>query len=133
MFVRLLILPFLGVLATAADAPPLKALAQLQPGRWTLTSHDGDFTSRSICIGDARALIQVRQPGPACSRFVIADDPARAVVHYTCPGSGHGRTTIRVETPRLAQVETQGIADNSPFDLSIEARRMGDCQALSLR
>lgn len=132
--VRLLVMPLLGLLATAADAPPpFKALATLQPGRWALSSRDGDFPARSICIGDARALLQVRQPASACTRFVIADEEKTTVVHYTCPGSGHGRTTVRVETPRLAQVETQGIADNSPFDLHIEARRVGECQALSLR
>ena len=133
MFVRCLIVPMLGLLATAADTPPLKALASLQPGRWALTSRDGEFAARSICIGDPRALLQVRQPGPSCSHFVISDEPHMAVVHYTCPGAGHGRTTVRVETPRLAQVETQGIADNSPFDLDVEARRVGECQALSLR
>lgn len=130
---RFLVLPLLVLTATAANAPPLRALSILQPGRWVLSSRDGDFAARSICLGDPRALLQVRQPETVCTRFVIADDAATSVVHYACPGTGHGRTTVRVETPRLAQIETQGIADNAPFDLSIEARRVGECQALSLR
>ncbi len=44
---------------------------------------------------------------------------------------GSGRTTIRVETPRLVQIETQGIADQSPFAFSAEARRIGTCTAPS--
>ena len=133
MTLRLLSLPLIVLLATAADAPPLAALGALQPGRWALSSPDGDFAKRSVCLGDARQLLQIRQPSAACSRFVITNDPNVATVHYTCPGSGHGRTTVRVETPRLAQVETQGVVGNAPFDLTIEARRLGECQALSMR
>jgi hypothetical protein len=50
-------------------------------------------------------------------------------VHYTCPGSGHGRTTIRKETNRLVQIDTQGIASGSPFSRTFEARRGGSCSA----
>ena len=78
-------------------------------------------------------LLQIRQPASACSRYVITNDKQVATVHYTCPGSGHGRTTVRVETPRLAQVETQGVVGAEPFDISIEARRVGSCAALSMR
>lgn len=126
-------LPLVGLLVTAADAPPLAALNLLQPGKWTLTSQDTTFTSRSLCIGDPKALLQIRQPLPTCTRFVVTNDPRRAVVSYTCQGSGNGLTTIRVETPRLAQIETQGVFGGAPFDLSIEARRIGDCPTLSMR
>lgn len=130
---RFLVVPVLGILATAADGPPLVALGQLQPGKWLLTSHDADFAARSVCIGDPKVLLQIRHPVPACTRFVVANDPRRAVVSYSCPGGGNGLTTVRVETPRLAQIETQGVAGGSPFDLMIEARRTGECQALSMR
>lgn len=130
---RFLVLPLIGLLATAAEAPSLVALGRLEPGRWALSSADGDFTKRQLCIGDPRQLLQIRQPAAACSRFVIANDTEVTTIHYTCPGSGHGRTTIRVETPRLAQVQTQGIAENAPFDLTVEARRIGECQTLSMR
>lgn len=132
--IRFLVLPFVGLLATAADAPPLVALAQLQPGKWLLTSRNSTFESRSVCIGDAKVLLQIRHPvSTTCNRFVVANDPQRAVVSYSCPGTGNGLTTVRVETPRLAQIETQGVLNGSPFDLAIEARRTGECPALSLR
>ncbi len=126
------ILP-VALFAAAADAPTLTALDSMQPGLWALSSRDSGFAKHSICLGDPRALIQIRQPSAVCSRFVIASDAASATVHYTCPGLGHGRTTIRVETARLAQVETQGIVGKAPFDMTIEARRTGACPALSMR
>jgi hypothetical protein len=133
MKTRYFVLPLVGFFATAADAPPLAALAQLQPGKWTLTSHDTAFATRSLCIGDPKVLLQIRHPVASCNRFVVANDPRRAVVSYSCPGSGNGLTTVRIETPRLAQIETQGVVSGAPFDLAIEARRTGDCPALSMR
>jgi len=127
------LVPFVGLFTTAADAPPLTALSVLQPGRWALSSHDTSFAPRAICLGDTRVLLQIRHPMPTCTQFVVANDPRRAVVSYTCPGAGNGMTTIRVETPRLAQVETQGVAGGAPFDLVIEARRTGECPTISMR
>jgi hypothetical protein len=105
----------------------------LQPGRWTLSSHDADFETRVICIGDPKVLLQIRHPASTCNRFVVANDSRHAVVSYSCSGAGNGLTTIRVETPRLAQIETQGVAGGALFDLAIEARRTGDCPSLSMR
>ncbi len=133
MAIRFLLLPFVGAVATVAEAPPLAALQQLQPGRWTLSSHDADFETRAVCIGDPKILLQIRHPLALCNRFVVANDRNRAVVSYSCSGAGNGLTTIRIETPRLAQIETQGVAGGAPFDLAIEARRTGDCPSLSLR
>ena len=119
-----------AVLAQPVAAPQvLSALALIQPGQWSLHAHDRPSDNRSICVGDARALLQVRHGEAMCSRFVIASDARTATVHYTCPGSGHGRTTIRVESPHIIQIETQGIINNEPFALSWEGRRTGDCVA----
>ncbi len=114
------------VLSQPAAAPTLAALAMLEPGQWQLKSPD-PLESRSICLADPRTLLQLRHGKSPCSRFVISNDPKATTVHYTCPGAGHGRTTVRVETPRLAQIDSQGIADNEPFELHFEARRVGNC------
>src|SRR3546814_2145741 len=74
-------------------------------------------------------MIQVYHPGATCSRYVIEDTPNSVTVHYTCPGAGHGRTTIRSETNRLVQIDTQGIAEGRPFSQAIEARRTGGCRS----
>ena len=86
-----------------------------------------DGTSRRMCLEGIEPLIQLAHAGPVCSRFVIADQPDRATVHYTCPGAGWGRTSVLVETPRLARINSQGISGRAPFALVAEARRVGDC------
>lgn len=119
------------VAMSQARAPVIAALGTIEPGQWQLREREGARTlsTRNICVSDASSLLQVRHPGASCSRYVITNDPKNAVVHYTCPGAGHGRTNIRVETPRLIQIFSQGIADNAPFDFKMEGRRVGSCSA----
>ena len=111
--------------AVPARAPTLALLDKVEHGQWLLRETGG--STRTLCLTDPDALLQVRHGGAQCSRFVIAEAADRATVHYTCPGQGHGRTTIVVETPRLVRIETQGVADGAPFELELEGRRSGMC------
>ena len=113
--------------ALTQGAGKLPALARLEPGLWQLRNLDDSRPLPSICLGDPNLLMQVQHRNSPCSRLVIATDPRGATVQYTCPAGGFGRTSIRVETPRLAQIDTQGIVDNSPFGYRAEARRVGAC------
>jgi hypothetical protein len=133
MSFRIALFAFAALLVTGASQPPeaLPAIAKLQPGQWALTVRDDPAESRSICIADPHALLQIEHSRASCSRFVIANSLREATVHYTCPGRGHGRTTVRTETPRLAQIETQGIVSGAPFSMVFEARRTGDCAAVT--
>ncbi len=106
----------------------MPALAMIQPGQWFLKSRSGGTANRSVCVQDVRALLQVEHGSAICNRFVISNSARETTVHYTCPGSGHGRTTIKVETARLIQIESQGIANQEPFAVEFEARRTGDCK-----
>ncbi|WP_448502230.1 hypothetical protein [Sphingomonas sp.] len=116
------------VLAAPAQAPALKVLGGLERGSWQLRERDGGGVE-TLCLGDAQALLQLRHPGLSqCTRFVIADAARAGTVHYSCPGAGHGRTTIELETPRLARIHTSGIVRGLPFDEDIEARRVGACR-----
>lgn len=118
-----------GALMAAASAPgrPIRALSGIQAGQWEIQSRDNPDVNRNFCMTDAKVLLQLRHPNNVCTRFVISDTGKGATVHYSCPSGGNGRTTVRVETPRLVQIETQGVADQSPFAFSAEARRVGDC------
>jgi hypothetical protein len=116
---------FVASAAFAQPRPALPALAMIEPGLWQLRTQ-GE-TPRSICVADPNSLIQLRHRAAPCSRLVIASEKAAATVHYSCPGAGWGRTTLRVETPRLARIDSQGIADNEPFAFTAEARRIGPC------
>jgi hypothetical protein len=119
------------MVSTAASAPgggtKLSALAQLEPGLWQLRDLDNGGAAQSLCVADPIALIQLRHRNAPCSRLVVADENKATTVHYTCPANGYGRTEVRIETPRLAQIDTQGIADNAPFSYRAEARRIGVC------
>lgn len=106
----------------------LGMLDQLERGAWELR-YRGEARVERICLADGRRLIQLRHPGPACERVVIADGPAAVTVQYTCVGRGYGRTEIRRETSRLAQVQSVGIVDGLPYELFAEARRVGDCSS----
>lgn len=120
--------------AVAADAPAQTSLAAvklLQPGSWSLKEHRGGPTMKTLCISDPAELLQVAHENTVCSRFVIASEKSSVTVHYTCPGKGHGRTTLRVENPRLAQISSQGIAGQDPFNFDLEARRIGNCGAVA--
>ncbi|MGQ3099717.1 MAG: hypothetical protein CVT78_01305 [Alphaproteobacteria bacterium HGW-Alphaproteobacteria-17] len=116
-----------GASAVPAQAPSLAMLDTLEKGSWQLRERGKDNVLQTICVGDARRMIQIEHPRATCSRYIIEDTPKSVTVHYTCPGAGHGRTSIRNETNRLVQIDTQGIADGKPFSQSIEARRTGPC------
>ena len=119
-----------GLFAVAApvlafSVPKVEALAKLEPGRWQLREPDG--AERSICLADPAALMQLEHEGVTCDREVLASESGAATVEYSCPGRGFGRTSIRVETPRLARIDTQGLADGRPFAYRVEARKTGGC------
>jgi hypothetical protein len=105
--------------------PDLEALSKLERGRWQLRDSAGQ--SRSICLGDPSALIQLEHEGVSCEQEILAGDKGGATVQYTCPGRGFGRTSIRIETPRVARVDTQGLVDGRPFSYRAEARKVGSC------
>lgn len=111
--------------ARPADLPALRGIER---GMWELRIRGSSAAPRRVCVADPDALIQIQHGAGACSRFVIDSQPNRATVHYTCPGAGHGRTSIRVENPRVIQIESQGIASNAPFNVSYEGRHAGSCR-----
>jgi hypothetical protein len=120
-----------GLLAVAAPVfalalPELEGLAKLERGRWQLRDSAGE--PRSICLAaDPAALIQLEHEGVSCKQEVVSSDRGGATIQYSCPGRGFGHTRIRVETPRLARVDTQGLIDGRPFSYRAEARKVGAC------
>lgn len=119
-------LVFAVAASAPAQGPSLAALNAIEPGQWQLREIDGD-EKKSLCVADPRLLIQLHHLRAQCSRFVVEDLPKSATVHYTCPGAGHGRTVISVESGHLIKLRTQGIADGAPFDVNYEGRRTGSC------
>ncbi|WP_246524744.1 DUF3617 domain-containing protein [Sphingobium phenoxybenzoativorans] len=117
-----------GAVAAPLQAPVIGGLSTLETGDWELRSREPGGKIRHICLADARQLLQLRHPGRNCSRFVVTDTAAQVVVTYDCAAAGSGRTALRIETPRLVQIQSQGIADSAPFDFAMEGRRIGACR-----
>ena len=101
-------------------------LARLESGQWELRGPANDRIT-SICLGNPILLTQPQHGAIPCSRDVVAADATSMTVNYSCPGVGRGRTTIRFETPRLVQIDSQGLYRGAPFALRAEARRVGAC------
>lgn len=118
-----------GAMPPARDAvlPRLTVLGRIQPGLWALRDREPGGRTRQQCIADPDILVQLAHPGPRCQSFVIDDQQAAGTVHYSCPGAGHGRTTIRLETPALIQIDSQGVTAGAPFNMAVEGRRLGEC------
>jgi hypothetical protein len=120
-----------GVIAVAAPVfalalPDLPALAKLERGRWQV-KEGADGAARSLCVAAPVDLVQLEHQGISCAQEVLTSEAGVATVQYTCPGHGFGHTSIRVETPRLARIDTQGLVDGRPFAYRAEARKVGAC------
>ena len=106
---------------------PHPMLTRLEAGRWELRGGSGNARIGTICLGNPILLTQPRHGAAPCTRDVVAADADSMTVNYTCPGAGRGRTTLRFETPRLVQIDSQGLDRGMPFALRAEARRVGPC------
>lgn len=113
-------------LPVLAQGQGLGMLGGLTKGEWTIKQR-GVATDRKICVKSGTDLIQLLHREDGCSQFVVEDGAARVTVQYTCPGNGYGRTSIRRETSALVQLESQGVHNNMPFQMTAEARRTGTC------
>src|SRR3954471_21062041 len=101
-------------------------LAQVEPGQWGLRGQSGGAIG-AFSLGDPLLLAHpVRTPQP-CTSQIVSSDAHVVTVNYVCPGMGRGRTLIRVETPRLVQIASQGLSNGAPFALRAQARRTGPC------
>ncbi|NNC72581.1 MAG: hypothetical protein HKN78_06850 [Sphingomonadaceae bacterium] len=118
----------LSAVPTAAQAPA-GALSSIQTGLWQLRALSGASQggTRSICVRNPGQLLQLGHGMQNCQRRVLSDSGNEISVRYECRGSDWGQTSVRVETPRLANIDTQGIRGGGPFHSRYEARRTGSC------
>jgi hypothetical protein len=112
-------------LPLAASPPELGMLAGLIKGKWEVRVRGEG--SRTVCVRRGPEFIQIKHTDPGCSRFVVDDTSTDVTVQYTCRGNGYGLTHIRKESSKLVQIDSTGIYNGAPFDLSAEARYVGSC------
>ena len=103
------------------------AFAQAAPGMWEISGYPGAKAPARECIGNLALLAQYEHRRQNCSSSVVSAHAPSSVIQYSCPGGGFGRTTVTMITPRSLRIETQGIANNLPFNYTLQARRIGDC------
>jgi hypothetical protein len=127
MRVSIALLPAVLLLAAwpAATQQP-GPLAQVELGAWQLRDGGGNVAG-TLCLGDPLLLAQPRHGPQPCTREILSFDAHVVTVDYVCPGMGRGRTVLRVETPRLVQIDSQGLHNGQPFAFRAQARRTGSC------
>src|SRR4051794_39058260 len=101
-------------------------LAQVERGQWEVRGSNGAAIG-SVCLGDPLLLAQPLNAPQSCTAEIQSADGHVATVGFVCPGMGRGRTLLRVETPRLVQIDMQGISNGIPFALRAQARRTAPC------
>ena len=111
----------------AAAAPP-SVLSQIRGGLWEISGSRGAPATR-LCIAHPPILAQVEHRNARCTRTILRNDSATAIIEYRCAGGGFGHSRITMITPRSVRIETQGISDGAPFGYVAQARRVGNCPA----
>lgn len=119
-----------GASVAHAQQIPSRLLSSLDSGMWDLRAI-GSGPSRAakarICVGPKQRLAQIQHGDASCSHRVISEQRNRVTISYSCQGQGQGLTTIRRETNGLVQISSQGIRNGSPFNFTVEGRRVGGC------
>jgi hypothetical protein len=121
-----IVLPILLLTALPAVAQTPGPLAQVERGMWQLVGAGGGAAG-TVCLGDPLLLAQPQHGPQPCTREILSSDAHSVTVNYSCPGMGRGRTILRVETPRLVQIDSQGLHNGAPFALRAQARKTGPC------
>jgi hypothetical protein len=110
-----------------AYAGPGEALSKLERGRWLVHSAARGGIERSVCLGEPALLLQVEHGAAGCAHEWVRSEAAGGAVQYTCPGRGFGRTELRIETSKVATIDTQGLVDGRPFAYRATARKVSEC------
>ena len=119
--------PVSAVSPAAAPIAAPAATPAFDLGRWELRPRGGG-AAQQICVVNIDQLLRLRHEAiGGCEQFALRAPPGQTTIQYTCRGRGYGRTHLRFETARLVQLDTQGVLDGLPFEISAEARRIGDC------
>lgn len=109
--------------AWAQRAAPLQAVAH---GEWQLSEIDGPGRV-SLCVADPGTLLQLRQAKANCSRTVLDSGRSSMTVHYSCGGTGHGRSVLTVHSASSIRLETQGVTGGAPFAAEYDGKLIGPC------
>jgi hypothetical protein len=120
-----------GLIAVLGAAQRPSALGQSTPGLGEVTGVPESNVPVRQCLADVTALAQFEHRRKICKRSVISDTGSSTVISYSCGNGEFGQSKLTVLTPRSMRIETQGIADQAPFNYTLQARRIGDCGSVA--
>ena len=115
-----------GVLAFALMADGPVYTAGLTPGQYALQA-SGGRTAASVCVGDLRPLLLAAHGADDCQFYTVNQRANGTRVSYECAG-GSGLVDLKSITPRSAVLQATGVRGTSPYKMSVNARRIGDCR-----
>lgn len=121
------ITPLVAAPALAMVQGDITWFGKVKTGLWEIKDRRSGELVDKVCVRDTKQLLQLRHTGPLCQRKVLRQDDSHAYVYYQCGPKGHGYTNVILESSGLMQITSQGLYDNSPFQFSAEARRIGAC------
>lgn len=126
-FVTLLLLALLAATGLAQPAGTPAVLPGVQPGLWEISQDATGRGAKRACLREMVLLATYAHAGDRCERTYLVNSPARLVLSLDCGPGDFGRSEISVTTPRSLKLETQGFHKGEPYDLSVYARRVGEC------
>jgi hypothetical protein len=115
---------------SVAASDETSLLQTLERGLWQLRAvgrGSAGAVASEMCISDPRMLAQIQHGAASCAHQLVDSTANSVTISYSCKGAGQGLTTIRKESGRLVQIQSQGIRNNAPFSFSVEGRRSGGC------
>lgn len=116
-----------GALALGGANGP-SALAGVKGGIWELEGVPGTHAPARACFADIQLLTRYEHRANRCTAKSISDDGQSTIVEYSCGPAGFGRTKVDAITPRNLRISTQGISQQLPFNYTLNAHRIGDCE-----
>jgi hypothetical protein len=117
-------------LSAFAQGGDLSLLESLERGVWQFRAVGGSASAPPVgqlCVGDVSRLTQLQHGSVPCEQYVVRSLPNSVTVSYSCKGQGQGLTTIRKESGKLIQIQSQGIRNNAPFSFAVEGRKTVAC------
>ena len=80
-------------------------------------------------MSDTRTSEPVTRPSSTSKLVSASALMAAGTLTYECAPNEFGRSEIKFVTPRNFKIVSQGIAGGLPFAHTVQARRLGDCEA----
>lgn len=132
----LLLAGLAGLTLTLTAAAPVRgplALAGVEPGLWEVSRTATGQGARRVCLTDMVLLATYAHAGDRCERTMLVDQPGQLIMHLDCGEGDFGRSRLSVTTPRSLKLESQGVHKGEPYNLTLYARRVGECPSRPTR